>query len=247
MRKRSDAKADEHVQGRTARDHRDRGLHLPRLHQVRQSVREPYTVHAVFTNANGLKPDSLVRIAGVNVGKVQSVGPVPDCKIGGTPQKTVASGSQQCTAADVTMTIDNSGLPIHKNATFAIRPRIFLEGNFFVDVSPGTPEAPVAPDDYTFPVQQGTEPVQFDQVLTSLQSNTRQNLQTLLQQFGTALKKGGPSFNASIKYWLPAYEYSAIVAHDALGLAAARPLELRSTTRGRSRARSTPTRRTSRT
>ena len=178
----------------------------------------PYTVHAVFTNANGLKPGSLVRIAGINVGKVQSVGPVPDCKIGGTPQKTVAGGSQQCSAADVTMTIDNSGLPIHKDATFAIRPRIFLEGNFFVDVSPGTPEAPVAPDDYTFPIQQGTEPVQFDQVLTSLQSNTRQNLQTLLQQFGTALKKGGPSFNASIKYWLPAYEYSAIVAHDALGI-----------------------------
>ena len=60
--------------------------------------------------------------------------------------------------------------------------------------------------------------MQFDQVLTSLQTNTRQNLQTLLQQFGTALKKGGPSFNASIQYWLPAYEYSAIVAHDALGI-----------------------------
>jgi ABC-type transporter Mla subunit MlaD len=178
----------------------------------------PYTIHAVFSNANGLKPDSLVRIAGINVGKVESVGPVPDCKVGGTPQRTVAGGSQQCSAADVTMTIENSGLPLHKDATFAIRPRIFLEGNFFVDVSPGTPEAPVAPDDYTFPIQQGTEPVQFDQVLTSLQSNTRQNLQTLLQQFGTALKKGGPSYNASIQYWLPAYEYSAVVAHDALGI-----------------------------
>ena len=55
-------------------------------------------------------------------------------------------------------------------------------------------------------------------MLTSLQTNTRQNLQTLLQQFGTALKKGGPSYNASIKYWLPAYEYSAVVAHDALGI-----------------------------
>jgi ABC-type transporter Mla subunit MlaD len=178
-----------------------------------------YTVHAIFSNANGLRPASLVRIAGVNVGKVQSVGPVPGCKLGGTPQKQVStSSSQGCTAADVTMTIEDQGLPIHKDATFAIRPRIFLEGNFFVDVSPGTPEAPVAPSGYTFPVQQGTEPVQFDQVLTSLQSNTRQNLQTLLQQFGTAVKKGGPSYNASIKYWLPAYEYSAVVSHDALGL-----------------------------
>jgi phospholipid/cholesterol/gamma-HCH transport system substrate-binding protein len=178
----------------------------------------PYTVHAVFANANGVKPGSPVRIAGINVGQVESVGAVPGCKVGGTPQQTAAGSSTQCSAADVTMTISNSGLPLHKDATFAIRPRIFLEGNFFVDVTPGTPEAPVAPGDYTFPIQQGTEPVQFDQVLTSLQSNTRQNLQTLLQQFGTALKKGGPSFNASIQYWLPAYKYSAIVSHDALGI-----------------------------
>ena len=178
-----------------------------------------YTVHAVFANANGVKPESPVRIAGVNVGKVTSVGPVPGCKLGGSLQKVSASGgSQGCTAAQVTITISGNGLPIHKDATFAIRPRIFLEGNFFVDVSPGTPEAPTAPSGYTFPIQQGTEPVQFDQVVTSLQSGTRQNLQTLLQQFGTAVKKGGPSYNASIKYWLPAYEYSAVVAHDALGL-----------------------------
>ncbi|MGH2892151.1 MAG: hypothetical protein ACRDPM_02620, partial [Solirubrobacteraceae bacterium] len=112
----------------------------------------------------------------------------------------------------------NQGLPIHDDATFAIRPRIFLEGNFFVDVSPGTPQAPVASDNHTFPIQQGVEPVQFDQVLTGLQDNTRQNLQTLLQQYGKAVKQGGPSFNKSIQYWLPAYEYSSIVAHDALGI-----------------------------
>jgi ABC-type transporter Mla subunit MlaD len=178
----------------------------------------PYTVHAIFSNATGLRPSSLVRIAGVNVGKVESVGPVRGCKVGGSLQKTGLSTEQGCTAAEVTMTISGNGLPIQKDATFAIRPRIFLEGNFFVDVSPGTPEAPTAPSGYTFPIQQGTEPVQFDQVLTSLQSATRQNLQTLLQQFGTAVKKGGPAFNASIKYWLPAYEYSAIVSHDALGI-----------------------------
>jgi ABC-type transporter Mla subunit MlaD len=177
-----------------------------------------YTVHAIFSNANGLKPGSPVRIAGVNVGQVTGVGPVPGCRTGGTLETSGGTTQQQCTAADVTMTVSPQGLPIHKDATFAIRPRIFLEGNFFVDVTPGTPEAPIAPSSYTFPIQQGTEPVQFDQVLTSLQANTRQNLQTLLQQFGTAVKKGGPSYNASIKYWLPAYEYSAVVAHDALGI-----------------------------
>ncbi len=171
----------------------------------------PYTVHVVFSSANGLRPQSLVRIAGVNVGQVTSIDPAPGCKV-------AARSTSTCQAAQVTMTINDQGLPLHKDATFWIRPRIFLEGNFFVDVSPGTPEAPIANSGYTFPIQSGVEPVQFDQVLTSLQSDTRRNLQILLQQYGTAVKQGGPSYNRSIQFWLPAYEYSSIVAHDALGL-----------------------------
>jgi phospholipid/cholesterol/gamma-HCH transport system substrate-binding protein len=170
-----------------------------------------YTVDALFSNANGLRPASLVRIAGVNVGKVESISPVDNCQAAGP-------SPHQCSAADVKMTIDDQGLPLHQDATFAIRPRIFLEGNFFVDVRPGSPSAPVAATGHVFPIQQGTEPVQFDQVLTSLQSDTRRNLQILLEQYGTAVKQGGPSYNSSIQYWLPAYEYSSIVAHDALGI-----------------------------
>ena len=170
-----------------------------------------YTVSATFANADGIVPGALVRIAGVNVGTVTAVNADPGCH----PQ---AKNQSACQAAQVQMTITNQGLPIHDDATFAIRPRTFLEGNFFVDVNPGTPEAPVASSGHTFPIQQGVEPVQFDQVLTGLQSNTRQNLQTLIKQFGIAVKQGGPAYNQSIKYWLPAYQYSSIVAHDALGL-----------------------------
>ena len=170
----------------------------------------PYTVKAVFANANGLQNGSLVRIAGVNVGTVTGVSTEPGCH-------SAARDPKACNAAEVTMTIQNNGLPLHNDATFAIRPRIFLEGNFFVDISPGTPNAPVAGDGHTFPIQQGVEPVQFDQVLTGLQADTRQNLQILLQQYGHAVKVGGPAFNRSIQYWLPAYEYSSIVAHDFLG------------------------------
>jgi virulence factor Mce-like protein len=164
-----------------------------------------FTVHAVFSSANGLRPDSLVRVAGVNVGKVT-----------GLTQVSYHGVGQQ--ASNVTLELDQQGLPLHKDATFSIRPRIFLEGNFFVDISPGSPSSPTAPDGYTFPIQQGTEPVQLDQILTSLQSDTRHNLQLLLKEFGTAVKQGGPAYNRSIQYWLPAYEYGAIVAHDALGI-----------------------------
>jgi ABC-type transporter Mla subunit MlaD len=170
-----------------------------------------YTVHAMFSSANGLKQDSQVRIAGINVGKVQSVSPVKGCKLSNNPD------GGQCTAADVTLAINGNGLPIHKDATFWIRPRIFLEGNFFVDVNPGTPSAPTAPEGFTFPIQQGRGPVQFDQLLTSLQQNTRANLQTLLQQYGLAVKQGGPAYNASIDWWTPAYKFGSEVSHATLG------------------------------
>ena len=42
--------------------------------------------------------------------------------------------------AIVTMAIEETALPIHKDATLKVRPRIFLEGNFFVDLQPGTPQ-----------------------------------------------------------------------------------------------------------
>ncbi|HWE34040.1 MAG TPA: MlaD family protein [Solirubrobacteraceae bacterium] len=169
----------------------------------------PFTVHATFASSNGLRPGSLVRIAGVNVGKVTGISIAPGCRSG---------GSQSCQAADVAMEIDNDGLPLHRDATFWIRPRTFLEGNFFVDVAPGSPSAPTVGSGYTFPVQQGVEPVQLDQVLGALQQNTRQNLQTLLAQYGLAVKRSGPAYNASIKYWKPAYEYSSVVSHDFLGI-----------------------------
>ncbi len=168
-----------------------------------------FTIHTLFPNANGVHPESLVRIAGVNVGKVTGVSSAPGCSKG---------QASSCQAADVTMQIEDVGLPLHNDATFAIRPRIFLEGNFFVDIHPGSPSLPVVSDGHTFPVQQATEPVQLDQVLQSLQANTRQNLQTLLDQYGKAVDVSGKSYNRSIRYWLPAYKYTAIVAHDALGI-----------------------------
>jgi ABC-type transporter Mla subunit MlaD len=172
-----------------------------------------YEAKVIFPSANGLKQDALVRIAGVNVGKVESVEPMKGCTVA-----AINGAEHQCTAAKVTMAINDNGLPIHQDATFWIRPRIFLEGNFFVEINPGSPSAPNAPDGYTFPIQSGREPVQFDQLLTSLQSDTRTNLQILLQQYGTAVKQGGPDYNQSIQYWTPAYKFGAEVSHDTLGL-----------------------------
>ncbi len=130
----------------------------------------PYQVKAVFQSANSLRPDSPVRIAGVEVGKVKKV-----------------EAQEGTDAAVVTMSINKSGLPLHADATAKIRPRIFLEGNFFVDLQPGTPGAPELDDGETIKVTQTSTPVQLDQVLTALQSDTRQDLRDVLEGLGTAL------------------------------------------------------------
>ena len=131
---------------------------------------QPFEFNAVFQTGNNLRLDSPVRIAGVNVGKVTKVERAKDSDL-----------------VRVTMTLTDEGQPIHDDATAMIRSRIFLEGNFFVDLRPGTPSAPTIDDGDTLPVTQTATPVQLDQLLTALQTGDRENLQDLLKGFGDGL------------------------------------------------------------
>lgn len=159
-----------------------------------------YVVHAAFQSSNNIRPGSPVRIAGVEVGKVTGV------------ERANAHGE----GAILTMQINDEGRPIHADATAKIRPRIFLEGNFFVDMTSGSPSAPELEDGGTIPVQQTATPVQLDEVVTALQSDTREDLKILLDEYGKALDgAGAKGFNQSIPYWEPAYRDGSVVA-DAL-------------------------------
>jgi ABC-type transporter Mla subunit MlaD len=127
-----------------------------------------YRLNAQFASALNIKGKSPVRIAGVNVGKVTAV-------------------KRQGSTALVSMEIENRGLPIHSDATVKIRPRIFLEGNWFVELQPGSPSAKTLSSDSTLPSTQSSDPVQIDQVLDALNSDTRQNLQDFLIGYGNGL------------------------------------------------------------
>ncbi|MEA2347425.1 MAG: phospholipid/cholesterol/gamma-HCH transport system substrate-binding protein [Thermoleophilaceae bacterium] len=164
----------------------------------------PFRFSAVFETAQNLAPGAPVRTAGVPVGSVSSVQPLPD-----------GSG-----AARVELEITSKqGLPIHQDAELKVRPRIFLEGNLFVDLSPGSPSSPDLASGGTIPVNQTATPVSLGDVLTSLQGNTRKNLQTLFQEYGrNALGGGGAEgFNKSIKYWEDAYRDLSIANGATLG------------------------------
>jgi phospholipid/cholesterol/gamma-HCH transport system substrate-binding protein len=136
--------------------------HIPFTHGFR--------LKAQFSSVLNIAPKTPVRIAGIPVGKVSSV-------------------QRQGHTGLVTMEIEKQGLPIHADATVKIRPRIFLEGNYFIDLQPGSPSARTVSSGYTIPITQTADPVQIDQVLAALNSDTRENLQTFLAEFGDALTR----------------------------------------------------------
>ncbi|HZA58484.1 MAG TPA: MlaD family protein [Solirubrobacterales bacterium] len=177
---------------------------------------DDYEVKAVFENAANIRKDSPVRIAGVNVGEVKSVRSVGD-------------------AAEVTFTVSEDGRPLREDTLVEIRPRIFLEGNFFLDVKPGSPSASEIPDGGTVPITQTATAVQLDQILTTLQAPDRENLSKLLRGYGGALndeptaaddegedpdiqgETAAEAINDSFKYGGDAGRDSAIVNQALLG------------------------------
>lgn len=175
-----------------------------------------YEVKAVVNTSNLLVPGSQVRIAGVNVGKV-----------------TAVERYKKTNLAQITMRIDDEGRPIRRDAELKIRPKLFLEGNFYVDLRPGRPGSPELASGGTIPIAQTTTPVQLDQVLSPLRGNVRTGLQQTLQGLGDALGStptaaedatqapvvrglsGGQAMNETLRTSVPALRDGAIVT-DAL-------------------------------
>ncbi len=175
-----------------------------------------YELKATFSNGANIATNSPVRIAGVDVGRVIS---------------TERDGN----ATTVTFTVEGKGQPVHDDAFAAIRPRIFLEGNFFVDLSPGSPSAPELGSGDTIPVSRTSTWVQIDEVLTALQAPVRADLGHLLESYGTALtskptaaedatqepevrgKTAGEALNGAFHYGGDAGRYSAQVTNALLG------------------------------
>jgi phospholipid/cholesterol/gamma-HCH transport system substrate-binding protein len=179
----------------------------------------PYELKATFENSPPIQKNQAVRIAGVDVGKVSKIEPV-----GGDSPAVV-----------VTMKLTNEALPIHKDATVKVRPRIFFEGNNFFDIHPGSPSSPELHSGDVIPASQTSAPVQLDQVLGTLQADTRKNLRKLLDGYGGALnnkpqpgedddqvadvkgKTAGQALNQTLDYSPEALRGAAIVNQSLLG------------------------------
>jgi phospholipid/cholesterol/gamma-HCH transport system substrate-binding protein len=135
----------------------------------------PYTLNAEFSTGQALTPGQgqQVTISGVKVGEVGNV--------------SLKNG-----VADVGLQIDPKyEHVIHTDATALTRPRTGLQ-DMFIELNPGSKSAPIAKPGYTIPVSNTNPEVNVDEILSSLDGDTRSYLDLLINGAGQGLAgKGG--------------------------------------------------------
>jgi ABC-type transporter Mla subunit MlaD len=159
-----------------------------------------YRVRAIFMNAFSVIPGEDVKIAGVKVGKVESLEVTADHK------------------AAVVLRIDRPGFDdFRTDAECAIRPQSLI-GEKFVECTPTQPRpdgAQPAPrlrridrgdgeGQYLLPVSQTSKPVDLDLVNNTLRLPYRERLAVIINELGTGLAGRGGDLRLAIRNADPA-------------------------------------------
>jgi phospholipid/cholesterol/gamma-HCH transport system substrate-binding protein len=146
---------------------------------------------AQFATAQSVTPGQgqTVQVAGVDVGDITKVD-----LVGGR--------------AVVTMKIRRKYTPLYRNATALLRPKTGLN-DMVIELDPGSRNAGEAPAGFTVPVAQTLPNVNFDEILSSLDTDTRSYLQILVGAAGEGVGGQGKQLSASLKRFEPTGRYLA--------------------------------------
>jgi virulence factor Mce-like protein len=121
-------------------------------------------VRAEFTAADQVSNRTVVRVRGVEVGRVEGVAP------GSDPYRTTL----------VNMRIDNGNIHLRADASAAVRWRTLLGGLMYIDLNPGSPSAPPLGDN-PIPASRTSSQVEFDQLLEAYAGPTAQQQRNLFK------------------------------------------------------------------
>ena len=140
---------------------------------------------ATLPTAQSLTPGQgqTVNIAGVPVGEISKVNLVDG-------------------RAVVTMSIKRRYTPIYHDATVLVRPKTGLN-DMLLELTPGNRKSGVLPRSEPIPVSQTLSNVNLDEVLASLDGDTRTYLQLLLGAGGEGLGGNGKALSATLKRFEP--------------------------------------------
>jgi phospholipid/cholesterol/gamma-HCH transport system substrate-binding protein len=144
-----------------------------------------YRLTAEFNQAVELAPQSDVRISGVSIGKVASVG--LDAHTGLTR---------------AVLQIDSRFAPRPVDTRAILRAKSLL-GETYIELTPGTQNGPKLPDGGSLPQAQIAPTVQLDQILSTFDPATRHAFMVWQQQDGIALTNRGQQFNAAFAELYP--------------------------------------------
>jgi phospholipid/cholesterol/gamma-HCH transport system substrate-binding protein len=162
------------------------GAYVLAHQRVRFPWQHVYTIEADFTSAAAVAPGQgqTVDVAGVKVGEIGNV--------------TLHDGH-----ARVALQIRRDKLPaVYANARALLRPKTGLQ-DMSVDLDPGTPVARKLSNGDALPVAQTLPDVHLDEILASLDSDTRGWLQTMLQAGGRGLNGRADDLRALFKAGAP--------------------------------------------
>jgi phospholipid/cholesterol/gamma-HCH transport system substrate-binding protein len=139
-----------------------------------------YRFDVEFDQAVALAAQSQVKISGVNVGHVVSVG---------LDRRTGLNRA--------VIQIDKQFAPRPTDTRAILRQKTLL-GETFVQLSAGSPSAPKLQDGGTLPHAEVAPTVALDQILSTFDPTTRKAFQTWMQQGAVALTNRGQQFNTAL-------------------------------------------------
>jgi phospholipid/cholesterol/gamma-HCH transport system substrate-binding protein len=150
---------------------------------------DSFVVHAELLTAQAVTPGQgqPVEIAGVVVGRVSSV--------------HVERGR-----AVLDLHIERRYAKLYRNATALLRPRTLLK-DMLVAVTPGTPSAGVMHSGATMPISNTLPDVNLDEILASLDTDTRAALVSLAQGAGEGLGGQGDELSGLFRRLDPTTRY----------------------------------------
>src|SRR5215216_4291255 len=123
-----------------------------------------YRFHTSFAEAGQLALEADVRISGVPVGKVKTIS--PDKRTG---------------RADVEIQLQSRYAPLPSDARAILRQKTLL-GETYVELTPGTPDAPKVPENGSLRVTRVSDTVQLDEIFRAFDADTRAAFQTWMQE-----------------------------------------------------------------
>jgi phospholipid/cholesterol/gamma-HCH transport system substrate-binding protein len=145
-----------------------------------------YEINAEFQTAQAVVPGQgqTVDIAGVPVGEIGRV----DLKNG---------------VAVVKMKIRRKYAPVYRDASLLLRPKTGLK-DMIIEMDPGTKKAGEFKEGETIPIAQTSPDVNLDEVLSSLDADTRSYLTVLVTAGGEAFKQ--PGYSADLRETFKRFE-----------------------------------------